>query len=80
MKLSNQAKKVSMVMAAAAVTAVVGFAAMTYAKPPGGGFGCGPRNCLDVWQPVICSDGQVYSNLCYAQRACATGCVPYGAQ
>ena len=34
--------------------------------------------CLDVWDPVICSNGQVYSNSCYAYRACATGCVPYG--
>ena len=41
--------------------------------------GC-PRNinCLDVWKPVICSNGVVYSNDCYAYRACATGCVPYG--
>ena len=39
-----------------------------------------PRDigCLDVWDPVICSNGQVYSNSCYAYRACATGCVPYG--
>lgn len=41
-------------------------------------FPCGPRYCLDVWRPVICSNGQVYSNDCYAARACATGCVPYG--
>lgn len=34
-------------------------------------------NCLDVWDPVICSDGKIYSNACYAYRACATGCVPY---
>jgi hypothetical protein len=33
--------------------------------------------CLDVWNPVICDNGQVYSNLCYARKACATGCVPY---
>jgi hypothetical protein len=42
--------------------------------------GC-PRKdvyCLDVWNPVICSNGVVYSNSCYAYRACATGCVPYG--
>ncbi len=39
--------------------------------------GCGPDACLDVWRPVICSDGRVYSNLCYAQRACAKGCVAY---
>ncbi|MBS0197993.1 MAG: hypothetical protein JSR77_14650 [Planctomycetes bacterium] len=43
----------------------------------GGGTGCGPRNCLDVWNPVICSNGVVYSNSCYAARACATGCVPF---
>jgi hypothetical protein len=46
----------------------------------GGGNRC-PRPgiaCLDVWDPVICSNGQVYSNSCYAYVACATGCVPYG--
>jgi hypothetical protein len=48
-------------------------------KPKPGG-GC-PRTgvaCLDVWDPVICSDGHVYSNSCYAWVACATGCQPYG--
>lgn len=39
--------------------------------------GCGPDACLDVWNPVICSDGHVYSNACYAARACAKGCVAY---
>ena len=34
--------------------------------------------CLDVWDPVQCSDGVIYSNACYAKRACATGCVPIG--
>ena len=34
--------------------------------------------CQDYWDPVICDDGKVYSNECYARRACATGCVPYG--
>ncbi len=34
--------------------------------------------CLDVYQPVICSNGVVYSNSCYAYVACATDCVPYG--
>lgn len=49
-------------------------------KPGGGGTGGCPRNieCLDVWNPVICDGGIVYSNDCYAYRACATGCVPYG--
>jgi len=34
--------------------------------------------CLDVYQPVICSNGVVYGNSCYAYLACATDCVPYG--
>jgi hypothetical protein len=34
--------------------------------------------CIDLWNPVICSDGHVYSNSCYAYVACATGCQPYG--
>jgi hypothetical protein len=37
-----------------------------------------PILCTDNWNPVICSGGQIYSNACYAYRACATGCVPYG--
>lgn len=53
-----------------------------YAKRPIPGSGC-PRYgiyCLDVWDPVICSNGVVYSNSCYAYVACATGCVPYGGE
>jgi hypothetical protein len=38
---------------------------------------CGGGFCPDVWDPVICSNGVVYSNSCYARAACATGCVPY---
>ena len=41
--------------------------------------GCGQGyECLDVWKPVICPNGQVYSNSCYASKACQTNCVPYG--
>jgi hypothetical protein len=43
-------------------------------KPPGGGGGTGcPKDiaCLDVWDPVQCADGVIYSNQCYADRACA---------
>ncbi|HEV7506275.1 MAG TPA: hypothetical protein VGS07_15320 [Thermoanaerobaculia bacterium] len=35
-------------------------------------------NCIEVYQPVICSNGIVYGNSCFAYLACATGCVPYG--
>ena len=64
------------------VVAVAATAASTLAFPPSIGRGCPRRGiyCLDVWQPVICSDGNVYSNSCYAYVACATGCVPYGGQ
>ena len=45
-------------------------------------FGLCPRPnvfCLDVWDPVTCSNGVTYSNACYAYRACATGCTSGGA-
>jgi hypothetical protein len=51
--------------------------ALTFTAPSaaaaGGGF-----HCPDVYDPVICSNGQIYGNSCYASRAGATGCVPYG--
>ena len=35
--------------------------------------------CPDVWDPVYCtSDGQTYSNFCYAGCAGATGCTRTG--
>jgi len=30
--------------------------------------------CPDVYDPVTCSNGQTYSNACYASLAGATGC------
>lgn len=36
--------------------------------------------CLDVYDPVTCSDGVTYSNACYAYLACATGCTGGGSQ
>jgi len=69
-------KKLSLKFALAAALTV---AALSVPSPSQAVGGC-PRNinCLDVWDPVICSNGVVYSNSCYAYRACATGCVPYG--
>jgi hypothetical protein len=67
------------VIAACVLAIGIGSMTMVAAKKPGGGGGGGgcPRDiaCPDVWDPVICSDGVVYSNACYAYRACATGCV-----
>ena len=69
--------------------AVVVGAAVAYARGPipGGPIGgpikeCPNKNiyCLDVWDPVTCDNGVTYSNQCYADRACATGCEPGGAR
>ena len=68
------------------VLSLVGIGVMgatAWAKRPGGGGGGGgtgcPKDimCTDVWDPVLCADGNVYSNSCYAYRACAPGpCTP----
>jgi hypothetical protein len=70
-------KKMSLKLALAAAL-VAG--ALAVPAPSQAAFGgCNPNTqCLDVYKPVICSNGQVYSNSCYAAKACATGCVPYG--
>lgn len=34
--------------------------------------------CPTYYDPVICDNGQVYSNSCFASVACAKNCVPYG--
>lgn len=38
----------------------------------------GPPLCPDIYAPVICSNGKVYPNQCYADRAKAKNCHPYG--
>lgn len=74
MKLSM--KKVSMLGLAVAVTTIGATASVAL-----GGFAlsakCGPDACLDVWRPVICPNGVVYSNACYAAKACQKNCTPY---
>jgi hypothetical protein len=38
----------------------------------------GPGYCPQIVAPVICSNGKVYINQCYADKAHAKDCVPYG--
>ncbi len=73
-------KNLSKVLTAALFAAVLAAASINASKAlAAGGGGCNKgTNCLDVYSPVICSDGQVYGNACYAGKACATGCVPWG--
>lgn len=42
------------------------------------GGGGGGINCPDVYDPVICPNGQIYSNACYASLAKQRNCVPWG--
>lgn len=42
-----------------------------------GGFGLNPQACPENYNPVICSNGVVYGNACFAAQDHATGCVPY---
>ena len=71
--------RILFVMALVAVVAV-GTVAITKGKGGGGGGGCPNRHlvCPALWAPVICDDGKTYSNQCYADRVCATGCEPTG--
>lgn len=36
-----------------------------------------PVDCPSNYEPVICSNGVIYGNSCYAIADGATGCVPY---
>jgi hypothetical protein len=38
----------------------------------------GGTNCPDIYNPVICSNGVIYPNACYASLAKAKNCIPYG--
>jgi len=38
----------------------------------------GPPLCPQIYAPVICSNGKIYPNQCYADKAHAKNCVPYG--
>ena len=60
------------------VALAVGALASSAAARKGGGGGGGGIECPDVWNPVLCSDGNIYSNGCYALKAGATGCAPWG--
>ena len=38
----------------------------------------GPPVCPKIYAPVICDNGKVYVNQCYADRHNAKNCVPTG--
>lgn len=64
----------ALLMVLIALAALEAPAVQAAKKPPP------PPTCLcpDVMDPVICSNGQTYSNFCYAGCAGATGCTRTG--
>lgn len=70
-KLASKAILASVLCAGALTVAVDTEAAKKPQCPREGIF------CTAQYDPVICSDGQIYGNACNAYVACATGCVPY---
>ena len=72
-------KKVIAIVLLVALTAAVVFTATAYAKKPGGDGPCHPDIvCPMVWDPVICEDGNTYSNACVAFVWCQHHCEPAG--
>lgn len=69
----NLKKRLALAFSIVAVAGVCTVALAAKPPRPGGG-GC-PKDimCLDVWIPVQCANGVIYSNQCYADRACAPG-------
>ncbi len=74
MKRVTRASMVAFGAGALAVLAT-GTAALADKPDPPPGWGIPPA-CPDVYYPVICSDGNIYSNACYALRAGQKNCVP----
>ena len=61
------------------VIAAIAVGTTAYAKKPSGPAPCHPDiMCPDIWDPVICEDGKIYSNACYAYVWCQTDCEPIG--
>jgi hypothetical protein len=70
-----RAKLIPKVAFAIALTGAIGAGSVSVASAK-----CKPNPnaiCPEIYSPVICSNGHVYSNQCFADAACATGCVPY---
>lgn len=81
----NRGVKISVVLA---VLAVIAMGSLAYAKKgppvpdpvdPTVVYPSCVKNvaCPDVYDPVLCADGVVYPNLCYASLACAPGPCTY---
>jgi len=64
-------------LALAGILAVT-FAAMTLVSETASPTMAGPCRCPLLYAPVLCDNGRVYSNQCFATCAHAKNCVPTG--
>ena len=67
-------------IALAALLAIVAatFAAVALLSETATPAQAGACRCPLIYAPVICDNGKVYSNQCFANCAHAKNCVPYG--
>ncbi len=72
----RRTRRAPMLAFAAAITAVAATGATALALPFG--FLRPPVACPDVWAPVLCPNGKVYSNSCWASVAGQKNCIPWG--
>jgi hypothetical protein len=72
-------KKLPLKLALAAALTMAALSVPAPSRALSGDLGGCPRSglCPDNYGPVICSNGGVYPNSCYAYLNCATDCVPY---
>lgn len=61
------------------LTVIAGAAVFAFmsGKPAEAARGGGVK-CPMIWAPVICDGDKIYSNQCFADKAHARNCVPYG--
>jgi hypothetical protein len=75
----TRAKILNKLALAAALATLTGAGVSTHAAAAQAAKKCKPNPnpiCYQIYAPVTCSNGQTYTNQCYADAACATGCVP----
>jgi uncharacterized membrane protein len=76
MKRNGSRNLLSVVLGVFAVSAIAAGTLAVSVTPAAAIGGC---VCPQIYDPVICSKGQIYPNQCVADCHHAKGCVPYGA-
>lgn len=75
----KRASRVSMLAVGAGALAAMAMGAAALADPVDSELHRPGVYCPDVYAPVLCPNGRVYSNSCWASVAGQKNCVPWGA-